>query len=176
MNIDLSIEQQQYKDIMALKKICPKFVDAGILLNQQVLTVCGKIDAILDRLSPKKRKQFIADNQGFFAGFPWLYYQDWRELRAKSCAGLMGMYKLLNVKLALDDFVGETFYAGIPKITNKEVNTAIDTHNTDIFACEKIGIDGRLHPCDDSGEFLPMLDFNDVYGDNTMITKQELEA
>ena len=87
----------------------------------------------------------------------------------------MSMYSLLNVQFTLDDFIGETFYAGIPKVTSKEVNAAIDKHNTDTFTCEKIGIDGKLHPCDSSGDFLEITDFNDVYGDDTMVTKQELE-
>ena len=40
---------------------------------------------------------------------------------------------------------------------------------------EKIGIDGRLHPCDERGDFMELTDFNDIYGDGTMVTKQELD-
>lgn len=176
MDISFDTEQQQYKFITALKKTNPKFVAGGVLFNQQVLIACGKIDTTLNQLLPTKRKQFVADNQKFFAGFAWLYYQDWREMRAKSCAHLMDVYKLLNVKLKLDDFVGETFYAGIPKVISGEVNNVIDKHNTDEFSCEKIGIDGKLHPCDSYGEFLELTDFNDIYGDGTMVTKQELAS
>jgi len=175
MDINFDTDEQWYKFIVALKKECPEFVAGGISFNQKVLTACGRIDAALQSLSISERKKFIDDNQEFFTGFTWSYYQDWRESRAKSCVHLMDMYNLLNVRFTLDDFVGETFYAGIPKITCEEVNNAINKYDTSEFVHEKVGIDGKLHPCDKHGRFLETADFNDVYGDGTRVTKQELD-
>jgi len=180
VNINFDIEAQRYKFIVELKKQCLEFVAGGVLFNQKVLIACGSIDTALQSLSISEREKFINGNQVFFTGFAWTYYQDWRESRAKSCAHLMDMYKLLNIKLTLNDFVGETFYAGIPKVTNDEVNSAIDKYDTDKsangFSAERIGIDGRLHPCDQFGDFLEMTDFNDIYSDGAGVTKQELDG
>ena len=179
MKIDFTIEQQNYKAVTALKKIMPDFIAGGVLFNQKVLIACGKIDVKLQSLTMIIQKQFINDNQDFFTGFAWLYYQDWRKLRAKSCANLMDVYNTLNIKFTVNDFVGETFYAGIPKVTSVEINTAIDKYDTNVningFAQEKIGIDGKLHPCDAYGEFFEVIDFNDMYADGTMVTKQEID-
>lgn len=177
MDINLDIEQQQYRLLVELKKTNPAFVAGGILFNQKVLTACGEIDARLLQISVVERAKFIEENPEFFEGFAWLYYQDWRKSRAKSCAHLMDVYNLLNVNTSLNDFVGETFYAGIPLVTIDEVNDAIDKHDTDKsssgFSAEKIGIDGKLHPCDNYGCFLEMTDVNDIYADGTGVTKQE---
>lgn len=179
MNIDFTLEEQQYKDIVALKAKNPSFVAASVLFNQKVLMACGKIDARLLQISTAGRAKFIEENPKFFESFAWLYYQNWRGMRAKSCAHLMDVYKLLNVKFSLNDFIGETFYAGIPTVTYDEVNNAIDKYDMDKnnagFSQEKIGIDGKLHPCDDYGDFLELTDFNDIYGDGTMVTKKELD-
>lgn len=175
MDIDFTTEEQWYKFITALKKSHPKTIGSAVLFNQQILTICGKIDAGLQKLSIKKRKHFIHDNKKFFDSFSWIYYQDWRESRAKSCAHLMDVYKLLNAQLTVENFIGETFYAGIPKVTVKEINAAVDKYNKSMVICEKIGIDGKLHPCSQNGIFPELTDFNDIYGDGTMITKQELD-
>jgi len=175
MNINFDIEEQRYRFITALKKKCPEFVAGGVLFNKQVLMTCGKIDMALLDLPASEREKFINDNQKFFTGFAWTYYQDWRKSRAKSCAQLMDMYNTLNVKLTLDDFIGETFYAGIPKVANNEVNAAIDKYDMSESASEKIGIDGRLHPCDSYGDFLEITSFDDIYSDGTGVTKQDLD-
>lgn len=44
-----------------------------------------------------------------------------------------------------------------------------------IIENQKIGIDGMLHPRDNSGCFPDIVNADDIYGDNTMVTKQELD-
>jgi hypothetical protein len=155
VDFDFTVEQSRYQMITAMKKAMPDFVAGGVLFNQKILTACGKIDTAMSLLSENDKEKFMAENVGFFSGFAWIYYQDWRISRAKSCAHLMDIYKLLNVKFKLGDFVGETFYAGIPTVTADEVNTAVDRYEVSNFSREKIGIDGKLHPCDEYGDFLP---------------------
>ncbi len=53
-----------------------------------------------------------------------LYYDLWRVFRACSVAENMDIYDLLNVDMPLSAIRGETFYAGIPPITENELETA----------------------------------------------------
>lgn len=187
IKLNFDKEEAQYKDMMALKKANPSAYDAGVLFNQQTLMACGKIDVALMQSSSDKKEKFMADNKEFFEGFAWLYYMDWKKWRAKGCAHLMSMYDLLNVKLTLHDFVGETFYAGIPKVQIEDVNEAIMNCQVakdgvtpigvdhEDFSHEKIGIDGKLHKTDKYGEFWPIQNDNDIYGDGTMVTKAKLD-
>ena len=191
MNINFKTEEQTYKMINAIKKSGPggkSFIEAGVLFNQKVLTACGKIHAALLQLSDEEAEKFKSDNKEFFDGFAWVYYMDWKKQKAKSCAHLLDVYSMLNVKLGIQDFVGETFYAGIPLTTAAEVNEAIQTCQvakdgvTPIgpedagFDHAKIGIDGQLHKTDKYGEFEPWSDNNDIYSDGTGVTKVEMDA
>lgn len=190
MKINLKHEEALYTMIQAIKKSGPAgqaFIDGGISFNQAVLTACGGIHAKLMQLSDEAAEQFKADNQEFFGGFAWTYYMDWRKTRAKSCAHLLDMYNLLNIKLGVQHFVGETFYAGIPLVTSAEIDEAIQTCQVDDndlpigpeddwFDHEKVGIDGQLHKTDKYGLFEPWSDPNDIYGDGTGVTLAELKA
>lgn len=191
MNINFKTEEQTYKMINAIKKSGPagkSFIEGGILFNQQVLTACGKIHAKLLQLSDEEAEQFKSDNKDFFDGFAWVYYMDWKKQKAKSCAHLLDVYSMLNIKLGIQDFVGETFYAGIPLTTAEEVNEAIQTCQvaqdgvTPIgsgdpdFDYMKIGIDGQPHKTDKYGEFEPWSDPNDIYSDGTGVTVEDLQA
>lgn len=156
-NFDNKLEQ--YKFTQTLKKTNPELYNGGVSFNQKISTVCGKIDATLQQLSADERTTFIEENTKFFEGFTWIYYQGWRKTRGKSIAHLIDIYKLLNVKFIVSDFRGETFYAGIPPVTIDEVNISIteQVRSQGIkFAQEKIGNDGKLHPCDEYGDFLPV--------------------
>lgn len=184
MKFNFEIEQERYRRIVALKKVNKSFVSGGVLFNQKVLTACGRVHAKLLLLGDVKLAVFMAEQSKFFGGAVWQYYMDWRRGRAKSCAELLSMYKLLNVKLTAHDFVGETYYAGVPLVTDAEINEAIDKHATpdkEYGGCErgvwmeKVGIDGELHPVDDDGVFPETTDFNDIYGDGTMVTKAKLD-
>jgi hypothetical protein len=44
------------------------------------------------------------------------------------------------------------------------------------FEHMKIGIDGQLHKTDKLGEFEPWSDPNDIYGDGTGVTIEDLKA
>lgn len=191
MNLNLNNLEQLYKMIVKIKASGPAgqaFVEAGVLFNQKVLTACGQIHAGLMQLSDEEAEKFKTDNKKFFEGFAWIYYMDWRKQRAKSCAHLLDMYKLLNVKLGVQHFVGETFYAGIPVVTVDEIEEVIKTQQVgpdgvtpidetdDNFCHEKIGIDGQLHKTDKYGEFEPWKDNNDIYGDGSGVTLAELKA
>jgi len=159
MNFNFDREQSSYQLAQRLKKDNKPLYDNLVLFNQKILMACGKIDGRLQQLSDEERERFISEHQSFFNGFAWSYYQDWRKVRAKSCAALMDIYKKLNVKMSLHNFVGETFYAGIPKVTVDEVNHVIEIqqNSQDLpvrTALEKIGNDGELHPCDEYGCFI----------------------
>lgn len=147
--------------------------------HQQILTATGKIDAMLSQLSDTDRDKFIADHADFFKGFGWTYYQTWRKTRARSIADRLNTYGLLNVRLGINDTIGETFYAGIPVCTADEVNEltigGFQTIGGNVIENQKIGIDGMLHPCDNNGDFPDMINPDDIYGDGTMVNKQELE-
>jgi hypothetical protein len=188
MNFDS--ELGLYQMVNAIKVGSPEgraFIEGGVLFNQKVLTACGAIHVKLMQLSDEDAEQFKADNS-FFQEFAWLYYCDWRKQRAKSCAHLLSMYKLLNIKLGVQHFVGETFYAGIPLVTSAEIDEAIATNQVAPDGCtpigpddtgfhhEKIGIDGQLHKTDKYGEFEPWSDPNDIYGDGSGVTLAELKA
>ena len=170
MNFDSQVKM--YQALQAIKKESPAgkaWFDGGVLFNQKVLMACGKIDMALKQLSKDERDKFMNEHKRFFEGFAWVYYIDWRTSRAKSCAHLLDLYEMLNVKLTAHDFVGETFYAGIPKVTIDEMNDAIENQ-----WLEKVGIDGRLHPCDEYGYFPDIIDERDIYCDGTMVTLTEL--
>ena len=175
MKIDFRVEEKVYQ---TLATVHSEIVASATLFNQQLLTAGGKLHAALLQLNKAECEKFIADNADFFDAFPWRYYVEWREKRAKSMAHCFGVYDALNVGLSVSDCVGETFYAGIPLVTIAEVNDAIDKHDTDTgpagFAQAKIGIDGKLHPCDEQGCFPDIVDFNDVYADGSMVAKSQL--
>lgn len=179
MKIDLQQDEADYRALQEIKKVNPDFVNGGILFNQQVLTACGAIDAtFIERFTAAERDKFISDNKDFFESFAWVYYQDWRKTRAKSVAAAMDIYRMLNVNIPLQAFVGETFYAGIPLITQQEVNTAIAKHavfESDDGVGLKVGVDGQLHKTDKYGDFPDILDTNDIYGDGTNVSKKELD-
>jgi hypothetical protein len=71
---------------------------------------------------------------------------------------------MLNVGLTAHEFIGETSFAGVPKVTVAEINRAIDTQQEDKDNCpitngikfcqEKIGNDGKMHKTDKWGDFL----------------------
>jgi hypothetical protein len=191
MKMNFDNELGLYQAIQAIKKSSPagkSFIEAGVLFNQKVLTACGAIHAGLLALSDEAAEQFKTDNPDFFQGFAWTYYMDWRKQKAKSCAHLLSMYKLLNVSLGVQHFIGETFYAGIPVVTSAEIDEAIATKqvapdgHTPIgpddkdFHHEKVGIDGQLHKTDKYGEFEPWSDPADIYGDGSGVTVEELKA
>ena len=181
MRFNFDRELAQYKFIQEIKKVNHSFYNGGVLFNQEVLMACGQIDYGLNRLSRVDRDRFIVDNKDFFEGLAWVYYQDWRKTRAKSCAHLMDVYRLLNVNMSVEYFVGETFFAGIPKVTIGEIDNVSKPvkyggKNLENIWQERYGVDGRLHPCDESGSFPDIIDFNDVYGDRTMVTKRELDS
>jgi len=171
MKIDLSKEEAAYKAVQALKKSDPALYDTGVLFNQNLLTACGQIHAALLQLDDDACAEFKADNTDFFEGFEWTYYMDWRKTRAKSCAHCLDVYQMLNVKFGVQHFVGETFYAGIPVVTEEEVNCACQSCDGGM----KIGIDGQLHKTDKFGEFEPWSDPNDIYGDGTGVTTADLQ-
>lgn len=50
-------------------------------------------------------------------------YSFWRCLRACSVTSMLEHYKRLGVDLKLEDCKGETFYAGVPCVTQDEVDT-----------------------------------------------------
>lgn len=185
MKMNFNNELALYKMVTAIKKANQSFYDGVILFNQKVLTACGKIHAGLMQLEPIIADLFKAEHGEFFKGFAWSYYMSWRKTRAKSCAHLLEVYGMLNVKLGVQHFVGETFYAGIPVVMAEEINeavqtcqvasdgvTPIDPKHPD-FDHVKIGIDGKLHKTDKLGEFEPWSDPNDIYGDNTGVTLDE---
>ena len=191
MNINFQKEEAIYKMVVAMKKSGPSgkaVIEAGTLFNQQVLTACGKIHTGLLQLSDEKAEKFKSDNPEFFDSFAWVYYMDWKKQKAKSLAHCLDIYSMLNVKLGVDDCVGETFYAGIPMTTAEEINEAVQTCQVgsdgvtpigpedEGFDHVKIGIDGQLHKTDQLGEFEPWSDNNDIYGDGTGVTKAELDA
>lgn len=157
-----------------------EFKTGNKMNNQQILIEYGKIDAMLSQLSNNVRDKFIADQADFFAGFGWTYYQNWRKTRARSITENLDIYGRLNVKLGIDDTIGETFYAGIPVCTAGEVNKlalgGFQTIGGSIIENQKIGIDGMLHPCDEYGQFPDIISADDIYCDGTMITKQELDS
>jgi hypothetical protein len=187
MHFDFTRETSLYRWTQGLKKDAPALYGGGVVFNQKILTACGKIDHALHLLSKTDREKFIADNPQFFEKFAWIYYQDWRKMRAKGCAALLDIYKVLNVKLTAHHFRGETFYAGIPEVTVDEINAAtnkqqaleevqsIEPDMTGI-CLEKVGIDGKLHKCDQWGYFPNVTDFADIYGDGTGVTKADLDA
>jgi len=191
MKINFQKEEATYKLLNAIKKSGPagkSFIEGGVLFNQQVLMACGKIETKLLQLSNEDAEKFKSDNKDFFNGFAWAYYADWKKQKAKSCAHLLDVYNMLNIKLGLQDFIGETFYAGIPLTTAEEVNEAIQTcqvaqdSETPIgpddpdFDHMKIGADGQLHKTDKHGEFEPWSDPADVYGDGSMVSTADLAA
>ncbi len=147
--------------------------------NQRILIEHGKIDLRLSQLSDNDREKFIANYADFFRSFGWMYYQTWRKTRARSIAENLDVYNLLNVKLGIGDTKGESFYAGIPVCTADEIDEltvgGFQTIGGSIIENQKIGIDGMLHPCDNSGCFPDIIDTDDIYCDGTMITKQELD-
>ncbi len=147
-------------------------------MNQQILTMTGKIDAGLSRLSNDDRDKFIAEHPEYFEGFGWTYYRTWRKTRAKSIAENLDIYNRLSVVLGIDDTIGETFYAGIPACTADEIDGltigGFKTIRGHIIENQKIGIDGMLHPCDNSGQFPDIIDPDDIYGDKTMVNINEL--
>jgi len=94
---------------------------------------------------------------------------------------------MLNVKMGIQDFVGETFYAGIPLVTAEEIewacnNCQVDGDNVSIptshkdFSHEKVGIDGKLHKTDKYGAFESWKSNDDVYNDGSMVSFAELKA
>ena len=190
MNMNFDKELGLYQMTQAIKKVKPAghaLFDFGVLFNQQVLTSCGKIHAKLMQLSDKKAEQFETDNSDFFESFTWTYYMDWRKTRAKSCTHQLHLFDVLNVKLGVQHFVGETFYAGIPVVTAAEIDNAIQTCQVDDdnvpiqseddgFSHEKVGVDGQLHKTDCYGEFEPWSDPNDIYGDDTGVTVEDLKT
>ena len=190
MNFNFEKEETVYKMINGIKASGPggkSFIEAGVLFNQKVLTACGKIHATLLQLDPDAAEKFKADNKEFFESFAWVYYTDWQKTKAKSLAHCLSMYKLLNVKLGVDDCVGETFYAGIPMTTAAEINEAVQTCQVaedgvtpigpedDGFCHEKIGIDGQLHKTDQLGEFEPWASADDIYNDGSMVSTEDLQ-
>lgn len=175
MGIDFTCEEATYKMLLVLKRVNKPVYEVCVLFNQQILMACGKIHNALLQLSDVGRTNIMQDK--FFTGFAWLYYMDWRKQRAKSCTHALDMYMRLNVKFTIEEFKGETFYAGIPPVTKEEIEQYInDNHQLSGFSNEKIGIDGRLHPTDSQGEFLPITDINDVYGDGTGVKLIELKG
>jgi hypothetical protein len=126
MNFNFERESTTYKFTQGLKKRIPHIYNWGIKFNQNVLTICVNIDRILSKLSVEEREKFLENNKSFFENFTWIYYKSWRMSRAKSCAHLLDIYNLLNVGFTTHEFVGETFYADIPKVTIKEINEAIN--------------------------------------------------
>jgi len=162
-----TIEQLEtdYKDFVALTKANPKIAGETVLLNQRLLTAAGRIH---QHCSEKQYQDFV---QNTFVG---TYYNQWRKNRAVSIVDAMGIYDQLNVCFGIDDYHGETFYAGIPPTTQAEIDAAkiaTDDAGYEFWpVSEKIGIDGKYHPVDANGEFCPMLNENDIYGDNTHVT------
>lgn len=142
--MNLEQQEQMYKMLQALKKFNPDIYNEGALFNQQLLTMCGKIHAGLMQLSPSKRKKFMEEEGEFFSGFAWTYYQNWRKDRAVSIKHVMEVSDMLNVKFKPEDFVGETFYAGIPQVGRDEVT----------ISYEKIDNNGNYCPCDEYGDFI----------------------
>ena len=165
--------ESDYRDLMQKKKTNPKAYNASTLFNQLVLTEMGRLHA--KAIAAKQENKFweIAGNT-----LPCVLYKQWRQDCAASIADILDIYKTLNVKLVLEDIRGETWYAGIPSITQKEIDAikakTIDDPFSFVKYSEKIGLDGLYHDVDCYGEFRPMVDTNDVYGDGTMFSLAEV--
>jgi len=96
------------------------------------------------------------------------YYLQWRMNRAISMASCFRIYGRLNVKLKVNDCKGETFFAGIPPITQEEINAVYELEErlktsltvdeeslkNPIICYEKIGNDGKYHKVDKFGFFI----------------------
>lgn len=54
------------------------------------------------------------------------YYPIYRAIVVSQTKYLLDMYHKLGVKLTLEDFRAESFYAGIPPVTADEINKYID--------------------------------------------------
>ena len=167
-----TIEQLEtkYRVFMSLKKKIPIMANQATLLNQQLLTNAGRIH---QSYNEEQYRNFV---QNTFVG---AYYDQWRKERAVSIVNAIRIYDQLDVHFKTSNYRGETFYAGIPPITQAEVDAAkIAINNTGYKfwpISEKIGIDGEYHPVDMDGEFCPMLDENDIYGDNSGVTLDDLQ-
>ena len=158
-----------YRNFVAWKKNSPTTADAAVLFNQQILMAAGKIHKAC---SAEQYQEFIETT------FSGAYYNQWRKERAVGVAHLDNMCKRLNVHFGLDDYRGETFYAGIPPITQDELDSAKKAADDAKYkfwpVSEKIGIDGIYHPVGEDGEFHPLLDENDIYGDGSCVTLKDL--
>jgi len=165
--------EQDYREFHSFKKQRPEIANQMIKFNQDLLIACGKIHGLClwSEGGMKFYEEFISNTvQG-------QYYAQWRKNRAYSLAHCFEMYKLLNVNLGVKETIGETAYAGIPPVLQEEIDEVLnEVENKCAFVpcSEKIGIDGKLHPVDSDGNFLPLLDENDVYGDGTNVTLEEL--
>lgn len=160
----------EYREFMALKKANPPLTDAMVKMNQDLLAHAGKVHEVLKN-DPKRLQWF------YECTFVGAYYRQWRKNRAISIAHCFEIYKTLNVSFTADDCKGETFYAGIPAIEQSEIDIACKSDMPYSFhaAGQKIGIDGQLHDVDDNGDFRPMLDNDDIYGDKIMVSKKDLD-
>lgn len=93
-------------------------------------------------------------------------YFIWRITRAVSLAHCFQIYDLLNVKMSLEDCRGETFYVGIPPVTEEELELGkkllgvmFDFPETNLcwheryglilFSDEMVGNDGEYHKIDE---------------------------
>ena len=167
--------QQEYRDFQELKKCDRHTADALVKLNQDIVTAAGKIHALClanGEAGEREYQTFITTT------FPGMYYADWRRRRAVSIAHCMSVYAMLNVTLTVYDVKGETWYAGIPEITAEEINAVSpeEYNNVDNICYEKIGVDGRMHKVNSDGEFPPIMDESDVYGDGTGVTLDDLKG
>lgn len=165
--------ENEYKQFQSLKKEDKELYHLFILMNQRLLIESGKFHYhCLNNWNKGGREEYTSFITNTFVG---QYYNNWRKARAVSCAKCMDIYKLLEVNLKENSFIGETFYAGIPPVTEQEINSARintkESENYQFISCsEKIGIDGVYRPVDIYGDFdnYPY-DPLDIYGDNTNI-------
>jgi hypothetical protein len=175
--------QEEYRSFQEIKKTNPPFCNGFTLFNQKVLTAAGHIHGICLKYKDNPEVQKIWHD--FLLTFPGLYYMDWRKNKAISIRACQAIYDKLGVKMPFEPdkngfsqtYRGETFYAGIPPTTLEELETvqlSDDSPSRTLYS-EKIGIDGKYHAVDQYGDFREIYDFNDIYGDGTMVTKSDLD-
>lgn len=72
--------------------------------------------------NPKEAGRMEKANQDMVISQQGIGYKIWRLMRAISVAEMLQLYDRLNVNLPLSAIKGETFYAGVPVVTQEEID------------------------------------------------------
>jgi hypothetical protein len=157
--------EEEYKQFQSIKKTNKELYNECILFNQQILIFGGKIHRrCLDNWNNGGKEfyeEFITNT------YEGIYYKEWRKSRAVSIASCSNSYDLLGIKWKSGEIIGETFFAGIPPVTEEEVKAAkcMDEKYCFLACSEKIGNDGKYHPVDEQGNFEYPYDPEKPFGD-----------